>query len=145
MPNEDVTQITLELANSLGVELEEEDISIAHRLPKKERIGKTRSSNDSKKRLIIIVRFVSRTKRNKIYGCHFKAKAIEAFPVDKIKHLFINENLTQRRKRLLWLTKQKAKELDYKFIWTSNGQIYLRETEDSDKIHVKAEINLNKL
>ena len=131
MPNEDVTLTTLELANSLGVKLEEEDVTIAHRLPKKERVGKTRSSNDSKKHSTIIVRFVSRTKRNEIYASRFKAKTIEAFPVDKMEHLFINENLTQRRKLLFWLTKQKAKKLNYKFIWTSNGQIYVRETEDS--------------
>ena len=145
MPNEDVTQITLELANSLGVELEEEDISIAHRLPKKERVGKTRSSNDSKKHSTIIVRFVSRTKRNEIYASRFKAKAIKAFPMDKMEHLFINENLTQRTKRLFWLTKQKAKKLNYNFIWTNNGQIYVRETVDSNKIHVKVENDLNKL
>ena len=144
MSNEDVTQITLELANSLGVELEEED---NNRAPvAQEKTGrKTRSSNGSKKHSTIIVRFVSRTKRNEIYASHFKTKAIEAFPVDKMEHLFINENLTQRKKRLFWLTKQKAKELNHKFIWTNNGQIYARETEDSDKIHVKVENDLNKL
>ena len=42
---------------------------------------------------------------------------------------FINENLTQRRKRLFWNTKQKAKELEYNFFWTHNGQNYIRKDE----------------
>ena len=48
------------------------------------------------------------------------------FPVDGMEKLFINENLTQRRKRLFWNTKQKAKELGYEFFWTQNGQSYTR-------------------
>ena len=36
--NEDITQITLELAKQRDVELEEEDISIVHRLPPKQHI-----------------------------------------------------------------------------------------------------------
>ena len=40
------------------------------------------------------------------------------FPQQKIerKILFINENLTQARKQLLLLTKQKAKVKDYSYI-----------------------------
>ena len=144
MPNEDVTQITMKLASSIGVDLDKEEISIAHRLPQKKRIGKTRSSND-KKHPTIIVRFVSRTKRNEIYARRFKAKDVETFPVENMENLYINENLTQRRKRLFWLTKQKAKELGYSFIWTNNGQIYVRETEESEKMHIKFENDLDKL
>ena len=62
-----------------------------------------------------------------------------------MENLYINENLTQRRKRLFWLTKQKAKELGYSFIWTNNGQIYVRETEESEKMHIKFENDLDKL
>ena len=35
MPNEDVTQITMKLASSIGVDLDKEEILIAHRLPQK--------------------------------------------------------------------------------------------------------------
>ena len=62
-----------------------------------------------------------------------------------MENLYINENLTQRRKRLFWLTKQKAKELGYSFIWTNNGQIYVRETEEYEKMHIKFENDLDKL
>ena len=48
--------------------------------------------------------------------------------------LYINENLTQRRKRLFWRSKQQAKELSYKYIWTNNGQIYVQKDKNHERI-----------
>ena len=62
-----------------------------------------------------------------------------------MNHLFINENLTQRRKHLFWQAKQKVKELNYEYIWTNNGQIFVRKNENEDKILAKTENDLNKL
>ena len=62
-----------------------------------------------------------------------------------MEHLYVNKNLTQRRKRLFWLTKQKAKELNYNFIWTNNGQIYVRDDKESERILIKTENNLDTL
>jgi len=83
--DEDVTQITMELVKSLDIELDAEDISIAHRLPKKQRFGKTRSSTVDNKHPIIIVRFVSRMKRNEIYANRIKAKNIKELFVGSIE------------------------------------------------------------
>ena len=57
--------------------------------------------------------------------------------------LYVNENLTQRRKRLFWLAKQKAKELDYKFIWTSNCQIFIREDEKAASLPIRTQYDLD--
>ena len=62
-----------------------------------------------------------------------------------MEKVFINENLTQRRKRLFWNTKQKAKELGYKFFWTHNGQIYTRKDEESEKNYIRTESDLEQL
>ena len=53
--------------------------------------------------------------------------------------------LYKGEKELLWQTKQAAQELDYDYFWTNNGQIYIREDEESNKIHVKSEIDLDNL
>jgi len=74
-----VTQITLDLVKSLSVEIDEKDISIAHRFPKKQRVRRTRSNTAANKHPTIIVRFVSRMKRNEVYANRFKAKDIEEF------------------------------------------------------------------
>ena len=73
------------------------------------------------------------------------AKMSCSSPCSRYPCLFVNENLTQPRKQLFWKTKQKAKELGFKFFWTNNGQIYVRENEDSEKIQVKTENDLNNL
>ena len=137
----EITQVTKDLVVKLNVDVEE-DISIVHGLPVKNRTG--RISNGSEHPTIII-RLVSRQKRNEIYENQFKARDIKEFPVNNMERLYINDNLTQRRKRLFRLAKQKPIELKYKFIWTNNEQIYLRENEESNRIHVKIESDLNKL
>ena len=88
--NEDVTQITLHLIEKLNVEITEEDISIAYRLPLKRR----NSNLKNRRHPPIIVRFLSRHKRNEIFAKRFNAKLISNFPVNQMNHLFISENLT---------------------------------------------------
>ena len=56
--------------------------------------------------------------------------------------LFLNKNLTQKRKQLLWRTKQKAKDMDYKFYWIFKRQIFVRKNKESDKVHFKHERDL---
>ena len=35
------------------------------------------------------------------------------------------------------MTKQKAKLADYKYLWTSNGNIFVRKSEETDALAVK--------
>jgi len=62
-----------------------------------------------------------------------------------MKKLFINENLTLERKRLLWQTKERAKAMHFKFVWTMNGKIYLRKDEQSESFIIQNETDLNKI
>ena len=56
--NEDVMKIMLDLIKKLDVDIEEEDISIAHRLPQKRRLGRTKA-NKAPNHPTIIVRLVA--------------------------------------------------------------------------------------
>ena len=105
--------------------------------PPKKSMTRTRNSALDIKHPSIIVRFVSRYKRIKVYVSRFKSKKIGKFPVQNMERLIINESRTQKRKLLFWQTKQKAEDLDYKFYWTFNGQIFVRKNEESDKVHIK--------
>ena len=80
-----------------------------------------------------------------MYENRFKAKNIDNFFVKDMTCLYINENLTQRRKRLFWKTKQKASELNYNYIWSNSGQIYVRKDEESNRILIKTESDLDNL
>lgn len=49
-------------------------------------------------------------------------------------YIFANDHLTQYKRHLLWLTKNKAKEINWKFIWVKNGNILAKKNEISNLI-----------
>ena len=62
--------------------------------------------------------------------------------MEGITQLYVNENLTQQRKRLLWCAKQRAVEKDYKYVRTNNGKVLARKTEQLLFLHVNWEGDL---
>ena len=80
----------MEVAAQVGVKLEADDISIAHRL------GKVCENSRP-----LIVRFVHRKKRNAVVKNKKELKK-------KQKKIYINEDLTPLRSTLLKMTKEQA-------------------------------------
>ena len=78
---------------------------IAHRLLVKRQRPNSESS-EARRHPEIIVCFICRQKRIEMYSNRMKAKDISDFPVQGMDKFSMNENLTQRRKRLFWLAKQ---------------------------------------
>ena len=105
---EDTNKLVIEVAKMLNIEVTPDQISTSHRLPTR----RTRHENNSIKTFPppIIVRFVNRDVRNKIYANRKLTRDLDCnkFSVYGTKSVFINENLTRPRKKLLWMTKQKA-------------------------------------
>ena len=137
-----------------NVELSPNQISISHRLPPKIRHSLSRNtssvqdakfSNSPPKSSCIIVRFVSRDIRNQIFSNRnlLRNADLKNFSVIGTDNIFINENLTHSRKKLFWKVKQKAKSSQYKFYWTSNGNIVVRKSEEFGSIMIKNENDLN--
>ena len=100
-PSENINITIMDLTKSVGIELKNSDISIAHRLPQKIHRNKT----TTRKPPTVIVRFTNRSVRNNVYRRRTAFKAITKFPVNGMHQLFINENLTQPRKELFRRTK----------------------------------------
>ena len=57
--------------------------------------------------------------------------------------IYLNENLTQIRKKLFWKTKQKAKQMNYRYIWTTNGNIFAKKSDDEITLAIKNDLDLN--
>ena len=89
---ENINEKVTKLINKVGVSLQKGDISIALKLPKK--------SNNRRKHPTTIVRFVNRDKRNEIFFKRHITKEWQDFLIASMEQLIINENLTQKRKRL---------------------------------------------
>ncbi|KAH9367553.1 hypothetical protein HPB48_001645 [Haemaphysalis longicornis] len=123
---ENLMDVLTEIAGKLQLSTPTvETVSTAHRLKAKE--GKIPP---------IIVRFRKRDDRDK--WCAKRTTLRE-------EGIFINENLTQYTKQLLWATKTKAREKNYKFAWTRNGKVLVKEKEGAPKIWIKSEDDLHQL
>lgn len=139
---EDTNAIVIEVAKNVGVDISSEDISISHRVPS---ISKPNDSKSSDRPPAIIARFMNRSVRNRLYKNRKLTRDIDPnkFSVPGLKYVFINENLTQKRKNLFWQAKQRVKKFNYKFIWTTNGNLYVRKDDDSKQIPIKNMDDLN--
>ena len=124
-----------EIAKLLQVTISSKNISTSHRLHTKSK------SNPSP----IIVRFVNRDVRNRIYNNRKNARIADfaKLSIKGVEKIFIDENLTYLKKKLFRKSKQKAKEAGFKFFWTMNGNVYVRKLEDDKPILIKNEQDLD--
>ena len=131
LPLDSPANLTQELGQLIGVTLDKQDISIAHRLP-----------DTKSKKNRFIVKFIRREKRDEFYKSrkHLGGKKASELPsvaceMGKSIHqdsvMYINESLTQYRSELFGRINKFKKDNKYKFLWTNNGKIYLRKHETS--------------
>ncbi|XP_046679303.1 uncharacterized protein LOC124366745 [Homalodisca vitripennis] len=137
-PKENVSGLVRDVGVALGVEIQETDISTAHRVPSfnKDRIPP------------LIVQFSRRTVRDTLLN-KFKDKKTmtaeqinAAFPAQKI---YVSEHLTPENKMFLSKLKNKCKEIGYKFAWYKDGKFFVRKCEGERFIRIENDEELNKL
>lgn len=138
---ENINCIVSKIGELVGVKIDEDDISISHRLPT--------SAKYKGKRAIpaIIAKFVRRDLKESLYRARkelkqFTTSDIGYFAENKI---FINESLTEPNKALYRNCLKVKREKDFNFIWTTNGKIYMRKDRDSRVIHIRNTCDLAKL
>ena len=152
--SENTNKLVIEVAKLAYVELSPNQISISHRLPPKIRHSLSRNTssaqnakfnNSPPKSSSMIVRFVSRDIRNQIFSNRnlLRNADLKNFFVIGTDNIFINKNLAHSRKKLFWKVKQKTKASQYKFYWTSNGNTFVRKSEEFVSILIKNENDLN--
>lgn len=123
------------IAASVAVDVTNNDISTAYRL----------KNNDRK----IIVELSSMDKKRELIG-KIRAHRIDSSIINKDNttdtnsqssnnnnnknYIYVNEQLTPYNRRLLWQTKTRAKECNWKFVWVKNGSIFVRKIENSPAI-----------
>ena len=92
--DEDTDDIVVRVAAAAGVNISPDDIDISHRLPRRtNRQGQQQPAT-------IIVKFVRRTVRNKLYNSkkHLKDKTARNIGYTRNNRLYISENLTPTNK-----------------------------------------------
>ena len=133
---ENTNAIVIEVAKLFDVNLTPEQISTSHRLPAKNR------KNISPP---IIARFTNRDVRNKIYANRkaTRTASLINFSVPGTEKVYVSENLFRPRKKLFWQTKQKAKKVGFKYFWTTNENIFVKQIDQAEVIVIKNKKDLN--
>ena len=136
---EDTNDIVVKVAVLMGVEIDGQDISVSHRLPKPKH-------SDSPP--TIIAKFVRRDVRDQVYKSRKNLKDKSTKDIDHNlpdSKIFVTESLTKRNRELFNKAMTIKRSLDYKFIWTSNGKISLRKDRDSQPKRITTVCDLENL
>lgn len=142
-PNENPVEIVKSLAQCVGVEIRDEDIQAVHRVPRYDKKGKN-----------MVVQFCSRWKKNIILqACaDFRKRNNNKITAKDINNslpdqaVYVSEHLTPKNKILLRKTKQRIRDIGWKYSWTRDGAIYVRKDEqDRRRINITEESELQKL
>ncbi|XP_005174816.1 uncharacterized protein LOC101895692 [Musca domestica] len=125
--NVNVDDIIKEIVLKTGVQISNNDIERAYKIPKKKKLIIEFSTLNKKRELM------SKIKRHSLQISNGNGESNEngEMRVNESNTIYLNDELTPHNRRLLWLTKTKARECGWKFVWVRNGVIYARRIENS--------------
>ena len=138
---ENCKQIIVNVCRELHYNIPINEISTAHRL--KQHANSSRPPN-------IVVRFKDRDIRNDVLRLKSVLKEKRYWKNYNIQRLYINEQLTPEKNKLMYQTKIFTREM-YRihgkiFVWSFKGEIYLRKAiEHAPKRKIDSEQDLNDL
>lgn len=138
---ESTEQAILKIAAALEVQVIPSDIEISHKLRRK-------SGNS-----VIIAKFCSHKVKTSLYKARTKlknTKATDLFPgfasaVRSKDRLFINENLTNYRRRLVDSANQRRRDGCITSVWTMDGKVYVKTSPDGNPTRIFSENDLDDL
>ena len=113
-------EVVLKIANALDVNISPSDIEISHKLKRK-------GAN------IIIAKFVSHKVKTKLYKERVKLKNVKLADLflsfasaTNSNHIYINENLTNYRRYLMGIGREKKHDGELISIWTIDGKVFVK-------------------
>lgn len=116
---ESVFDLLRDVGASIGVEVQECDISAAHRVPS------FRRDRDP----ALIVQFTNRRMRDEWISKYRQKKSLTASEINQRfsnQRVFINDHLTPDNKQLLSKLKKKCREIGYDFAWCRDAKFFAR-------------------
>ena len=138
--NEDSTKVILTLAEHLGAQIHPTDIETTFRI-----------KNDSApKPPLIMIKFNNSSARENLYNArkNFNKKAVTTSTLGfrgSSKNIYINEVLSKTQQKLFFLARKKKVELKWRYVWTYRGQVFMRQTKETDAIKIASTECLSQL
>lgn len=140
---ENLSQIVSVLSVKLGVDLDQRDVDNI------QRVGRRGGESDSEDRpRPIVVTLTRRAPRDKLLQAARVRRGLNTDDLNiagKPRRVFINERLTRENRILFGRARALGKEMKYRFVWVSNGNIFMRRSESTSVFHVTSEQCLSKL
>lgn len=128
----------IKIGRAVGMDIKPEMIDNCHRLGRK-----TRTSPATRG---IIVKFMRNFDKMNFLKCRKIKRNLTTndlgLQITVSRSIFINENLTQHRRALLSAARKLRTSCDLKYVWTRNGNIYVRENETTEIVNVKCDDDL---
>ena len=134
-------EAVLKIAAALNVQVKAEDIDICHRVKRK-------------KSSPIIARFISHKVKRALYKNRVQLKNVkmsQLFPSASAAarvtsdRIFINENLTVNRRKLLKLANDKKADGLVLGVWTVDGKVFVKTSPEGRPIRIYEEADLDNL
>ncbi|XP_046684767.1 E3 ubiquitin-protein ligase TRAIP-like [Homalodisca vitripennis] len=140
-PRESVNEIVKDLGKVLGVEVDDSQINLAHRIPsfKKERIPS------------IVVQFHARSTKEEWVSKYQKRKQRSSLLASDVNvaysrnRVFVSEHLSPDNKIFLSKLKEKCKDVGFKFAWCRDGRFYARKKEGENCVKINTLLDIDNL
>lgn len=139
---ENLPQLVTVIAATLGVELDPRDVDEVRRVGPRGKPGPLERPRP------IVVSMTRRGPRDQLLRA---ARARRGLTTDKLqlpgnpRRVYLNEHLTKINRILFSKARKLGNELHFKYVWTSNGNIFMRRSDTSSVLHVTSEAVLEKL
>lgn len=147
--NENSTHVILTIAKKLGMPLDERDVVSAERVGAPRPAGAPAGGAGAVVRpRPIAVRLVRRSQRDALLQAarvrrHLTTDDAYMPGVSPSPRLFyINERLTRRNRRLFQKTREAAKRLNWKYVWTRDGKVFVRQESGKARHRIRADNDL---
>lgn len=134
--HEDLEDVVIKVAENAGVEIEEEDIDIVHRLPFKLKGIRP-----------ILVKFISHKVKSQLYFARHKLKRAvwKSELLEDADQVYINENLTTSKRKLFAETRKKARQNKWYSVWTVDGKIFVSKEKGDRSIKISCYSDLENI
>lgn len=147
---ENTNQLVCQVGELMDVDISEDDISISHRLPPNKPWVDNNGTQHPPSPPSIIAKFVRRDTKNEFYSRRWKLKDKKSDDIEGLEgspghSIYVSESLTQRRKKLFRSALKVKKDLNFQFISTTNGNIYLKKAPGTRPTLINTESDLAKL
>lgn len=135
-PEENTENIVLQISKHMKLDITHEDIEASHRISTRENAS-------------IIVKFNNRKVRDNFYLRRISLKGRTTHDLHlaverQASKVFINESLTRKNKELFSTALQYKKDNNFRYLWTRNGTIFIRKSDQYKPTRITFVEDLNK-